>query len=250
MNKPVFEIENLEYSYDPGSPVLSGVSFCLGEGESVSVMGPNGAGKSTLLWLLTGVFKGFSGRIDVFGRPVAAYAEKELYSRVNLVFQNPENQLFCDTVEDEILFALENAGVPAAEASEKLRRYAGSLGLAGLLKSEPQHLSFGQKKRLALASVMVIEPDILMLDEPSSNLDYKSRLELIETLNGYKKAKIIVTQDIHLALCASSRLIYIENGSLSYDGEFTAGGFREKCPLLHEELEALGNLALKGHARV
>jgi cobalt/nickel transport system ATP-binding protein len=238
----IVEVKNLKFAYDGGGLILNDISFSLKEGETVSIMGPNGAGKSTLLWILTGVFKGFSGSVELAGRPLKDYDERSLYKTVNLVFQNPENQIFCDTVEEEILFAPENMGAGAAEMSEKLKFYSESLGLSNLLRSEPQHLSFGQKKRLALASVMIIEPDVLMLDEPSSNLDYKSRLKLIETLNGYKKAKIIVTQDVHLALAASSRLIYMEKGILNYDGGFDPERLREKCPCLHEEIIDFKNI--------
>lgn len=242
--KKIIEIENLKLSYDAGGAlIIDGVSFEINEGETVSIMGPNGAGKSTLLLAIAGVLKNYSGDIKISGRPLKDFDDSTLYKKVNLVFQNPENQLFCDTVEEEILFALKNLGVSRAAAEEKLNFYSVSLGLEKFMKLEPQHLSFGQKKRLALASVMVIEPEALMLDEPSSNLDYVSKLKLIETLAGYKKSKIIVTQDIHFALAVSERLIYMENGSLTYDGRFDQDNLKLKCGSLYKEINDFKGLA-------
>ncbi len=240
----LISVENLKFSYDAGGAfIIDGVSFKINHGETVSIMGPNGAGKSTLLLALVGILKDYSGSIEISGRKLKDFDEKTLYKTVNLVFQNPENQLFCDTVEEEILFALKNLGVSRDGAIEKLNFYAASLGLEKFMKLEPQHLSFGQKKRLALASVMVIEPEVLMLDEPSSNLDYSSKLKLIETLAGFKKTKIIVTQDIHFALAVSERLIYMENGSLIYDGGFDADNLKRKCGSIYKEISDFKGLA-------
>jgi len=229
-------VAGLSYSYEDGKKALSDINFTIGRGETAVVMGPNGAGKSTLLWVLTGVFRNFSGAVAIGGKKIAEYDEKSLVKTVNLVFQNPENQMFCDTLEEEIAFALKNLGMPPDAIKTRLEEVCGRLGLKELLAIEPAHLSFGQKKRAALASVLAIEPELLLLDEPSSNLDYTSKKNLIETLNDYEMTKLIVTQDIHFALSVSKKIIYLENGSIKYDGTFDSSAFLEACPGIKDEL--------------
>jgi len=230
------EIKNLSYAFEDGTEALRDVSFSLKKSETLAVMGPNGAGKSTLLWLLMGAFKGFSGSINVRGSNICGLSGKELYKTINLVFQNPENQMFCDTVEDEIAFAPDNFGAGAEASREAVEETAAILGVSDLLRKEPQHLSFGQKKRVALASVLVIKPEILLLDEPSSNLDFSSKEKLVAAVNGFGGSKIIVTQDIQFALSVSERLIYITNGIIIYDGPFKSPDLKLKCPDLLREI--------------
>ncbi len=230
------EIKNLSYTFEDGTEALRSISLSVKKGEALAVMGPNGAGKSTLLWLLMGAFKGFSGSINICGSDIGSLNGAALYKKINLVFQNPENQMFCDTVEDEIAFALDNLGAGAENLRGNLKETAAALGVSDLLKKEPQHLSFGQKKRVALASVMVIKPDILLLDEPSSNLDFSSREKLVDAVNGFTGAKMIVTQDIHFALSVSERLVYMDNGAVIYDGSFKNSDMISKCPVFSREI--------------
>jgi len=230
------EIKNLSYTFEDGTEALKDVSFSLGKGEVLVIMGPNGAGKSTLLWVLMKALKGYSGSINICGIDIEKILGDAFYRTQNIVFQNPENQIFCDTVEDEITFALDNLGVSPDAACEKLKEISASLGISELLKKEPQHLSFGQKKRVALASVLVIKPLILLLDEPSSNLDFLSKKKLIAAINEFKGSKIIVTQDIHFALSVAQRIIYMENGTICYDGPFNNSELKLKCPDLASEI--------------
>lgn len=236
MTENFLKVAFLAYSYEDGKTALRGLDFGLGSGETAVVMGPNGAGKSTLLWILTGVFKKFSGEVSIGGKMMADYDEKSLVKTVNLVFQNPENQMFCDTLEEELSFALRNLGMPPDEIKKRVEEAAENLGLAELLGSEPAHLSFGQKKRAALASILAIGPELLLLDEPSANLDYAGKRRLVETLNGYEKAKLIVTQDVHFALSVSKRVIYLEDGSIKYDGMFDSPSFFSACPGVRDEI--------------
>ncbi len=230
------EADNLSYTFEDGTEALKGVSFALGKGETISVMGPNGAGKSTLLWLLMGALKGFSGAVNICGSNLKELSGVGLYKTINLVFQNPENQIFCDTVENEINFAPDNLGMDAETSGKNLEELAAALGISTLLKKEPQHLSFGQKKRVALASVLVIKPEIILLDEPSSNLDFLSKEKLVAAVNQFKGSKIIVTQDIGFALSVSARLIYMNGGAICYDGPFKSDDFKLKCPGLFHEI--------------
>ncbi len=230
------EVNNLSYTFEDGTRALKGVSFSVDKGETIAIMGHNGAGKSTLLWLLMGAFKGFSGEINICGSNINELNGCGLYKTINLVFQNPENQIFCDTVADEISFAPDNFGIDAKTSNINLEEIAAALGILRLLKKEPQHLSFGQKKRVALASILIIKPEILLLDEPSSNLDFLSKEKLVAAVNKFKGSKIIVTQDICFALSVSTRLIYMNDGSISYDGPFKSDDFKLKCPDLFREI--------------
>lgn len=230
------EVKKLSYTFEDGAEALKDVSFSIDKGETIAVMGPNGAGKSTLLWVLMKALKGYSGSINICGIDIEKITGDAFYRTLNIVFQNPENQIFCATVEDEICFALDNLGVNPGIASEKLKEIAGVLGISDLLKKEPQHLSFGQKKRVALASVLIIKPLILLLDEPSSNLDFLNKKKLITAVNEFQGSKIIVTQDIHFALSVAKRIIYMENGIICYDGAFDNPGLKLKCPDLDDEI--------------
>jgi len=233
------EVIGLSHTFEDETEALKGVSFALAKGETAVVMGPNGAGKSTLLWLLMGAFKGYSGSININGTNLNDLKDKDRYKKINLVFQNPENQMFCDTVEDEITFAAHNLEISEEITRKNLDEIAAALGVLPLLKKEPQHLSFGQKKRVALASILIIKPEILLLDEPSSNLDFSSKEKLVNTVNSFKGSKLIVTQDIHFALSVSERLIYLTNGIITYDGAFKSSELALKCPVLSREVNDL-----------
>ena len=239
------EIKDLSYTFEDGTEALRGVSLSMKKGETLAVMGPNGAGKSTLLWVLMGAFKGFSGSINIGGRGIGELSGDALYKKINLVFQNPEDQIFCDTVEDEIAFAPANLGMDPEAARAGLEETAAALGVSDLLKKEPQHLSFGQKKRVALASVLVIRPELLLLDEPSSNLDFSSKEKLVATVNGFCGSKIIVTQDIHFALSVSERLVYMDGGTVKYDGPFKSPDLSLKCPELSREITGMREMLVK-----
>lgn len=236
---PLLDIKGLSYEYDDGTKALAEVSFSVARGEKVAVMGPNGAGKSTLLWVIAGVLKGFSGNVSLDGRGIASYAGRDLYRAVNIVFQNPEDQLFCGSVLDEIAFALRNMGLSPDEAATRARAAAEGLGIGGLLDREPQHLSFGQKKRLALASVLVIGPQLMLFDEPSSNLDFESKTRLLETISSFPGAGVIVTQDLPFAMAAASRLVYLDSGRAACDGSFASAAASGKCPALAAEIAGL-----------
>ena len=175
MNSPTaLRVDDLHFTYPDGTDVLRGVSFSVDEGESVAIIGPNGAGKSTLLLHLNGILRG-EGRILVFGTALEDRSLAEIRNRVGVVFQDPEDQLFLTTVGQDVAFGPANMKLPPEEIAERVGSALEAVGMPGYEDGSSHHLSFGQKKRIATATVLAMRPDILVLDEPSSNLDPKAR---------------------------------------------------------------------------
>ena len=193
------DVRNLSYAYEDEN-VLDNLTFKVREGELVSILGPNGAGKTTLFLNLVGILKG-KGEIKLFGRDVEEYDRRELSKTINMVFQNPDDQLFMPTVFDDIAFGLINLGYEDVEG--RVEMILKKFGLEDFRDRYPHHLSFGEKKKVAIASVVSLDPKILLLDEPTANLDPISRDELIriiEDLNREGMTIIIATHDTELAL--------------------------------------------------
>jgi cobalt/nickel transport system ATP-binding protein len=167
----VIRLDNLTYAYPDGRKALDGISLAINPGESVAIAGANGAGKSTLLLHLNGIIHGANGAVKVCGLPVVAANLKSVRARVGVVFQNPDDQLFCPEVFDDVAFGPINMGLPEAEVRSRVAESLAAVGLAGYERRSSHHLSLGEKKRIALASVLSMRPEVLALDEPSSNLD-------------------------------------------------------------------------------
>ena len=172
------EVKNLCFTYPDGTLALEDVNMEVCPGEIVAVIGPNGAGKTTLLLCLNGTLRG-SGSVRIFGKPVEEHGVKELVQRIGLVFQDPEDQLFMPTLYDDIAFGPTNLGLGEEEVRKRVEAVLG-FGLRGYVDKPPQHLSFGEKRRAALAAVLAMKPKILVLDEPTANLDPKSVRELLK----------------------------------------------------------------------
>jgi energy-coupling factor transport system ATP-binding protein len=204
--------ERVSFSY-PGSgrPALSGVSLDLRQGEYVGVVGPNGGGKSTLVRLLNGLLKPDSGRVLVSGRDPAR-EPFEVRKHLGLLFQNPENGLVAPFVEDDVAFGLENLGVPREEMRERVARAIRTVGLEGFERREPHTLSGGEKQRVALAGLLVAEPEILVLDEPTSMLDSAGRIEVLEYLHALQSEKTVLHVTHHLEELTGADRIYVLNG--------------------------------------
>lgn len=210
--------EDLTYSY-PGEaePALSGVSFEVRAGEYIGVVGPNGGGKSTLLRLLNGLLKADSGRIRVSGLDPAENPF-EVRRRVGMLFQNPENGLVAPFVEDDVAFGLENLGVPREEMRARVREAIRAVGLSGYERREPHTLSGGEKQRVALAGLLALQPEILLLDEPTSMLDAAGRREVLDRTWGLRKDKTILHVTHHLGeLLDADRILVINGGRLAAD---------------------------------
>ncbi len=217
-HRPAVEIESLRFSYPDGTQALRGVDLVIEEGESVGVVGPNGAGKSTFLQHLNGILTG-EGTIRIFGLPVTKKNLREIRRRVGLVFQDPADQLFSATVFDDVAFGPLNMGLSKERVIAEVRRALDEVGIEGVDRKSAHHLSLGQQKRVAMATVLSMRPDLLVLDEPSSNLDPKARRELAELLQGLKVTKIVVTHDLPFVFQICDRVVVFGEGRVVADGD-------------------------------
>ncbi|MDQ7779263.1 MAG: ABC transporter ATP-binding protein [Planctomycetota bacterium] len=212
--KPAIAASDLSYTYPDGSPGLAGLTFSIMTGEAVGLLGANGTGKSTLLMSLVGVLQS-KGKIEVFGEPLAPNTLAGIRRRVGLLFQNPDDQLFCPTVLDEAAFGPLNLGRKPEEARQAALDALRLVGLAGFENRVSYRLSFGEKKRVALASILSMGPDILLLDEPTGGLDPRSSAGLIDILLDLKKlGKTILsaTHDLHFVGETMDRAIVLGSG--------------------------------------
>jgi cobalt transport protein ATP-binding subunit len=215
---PALLVERLAYAYPDGTQALFGVDLHVAPGERVAVLGPNGAGKTTLVMHLNGVLQAGAGRIEVAGLPVTKQNLKEIRRRVGVVFQDPDDQLFMPTVSEDVAFGPANFGVtgPALEAA--VSSALAAVGVSDLASKSPLHLSFGQRRRVAVATVLACDPEILVLDEPSANLEPIARRELAEVLLSLDRTMLMVTHDLPYALQLCPRSILIDGGVIVADG--------------------------------
>ncbi|MGW5688128.1 energy-coupling factor ABC transporter ATP-binding protein [Nonomuraea sp. NPDC003754] len=212
------EVSELAYAYPDGTQALFGVNLTIGRGERVALLGPNGAGKTTLVMHLNGILTAGHGTVSVAGTPVRADTLKEIRQRVGLVFQDPDDQLFMPTVRDDVAFGPANMGVRGEELERRVKNALDRVGMADHLDRPPHHLSFGQRRRVAVATVLVMEPEILVLDEPSSNLDPAARRELAEILRSLDVTVLMVTHDLPYALELCERSLILSGGVIAADG--------------------------------
>lgn len=213
----VIEIKGLSYRYGDGTQALGVVDLDIFEGESVAVIGPNGAGKSTLLLHLNGILHG-EGLVEVLGNELTKENSRGIRGRVGLVFQDPEDQLFSTTVFDDVAFGPLNMGCPKSEIKEKVARALGQVGMEEYGERCPHHLSYGEKKRISIATVLSMEPEILVLDEPTSNLDPSARRGLIELLRQLRLTKVIATHDMEMVAEICERVVLLSQGEIVADG--------------------------------
>jgi len=201
MNREAITVKNLSYKYPDGSKALEGVNMEVYEGERIVLVGPNGAGKTTFMLHLNGTLHGTEGQIEIFGKNLEKMKREEIVKEVGMVFQDPDDQLFMPTIFDDIAFGPINMGLKEDEVRERVEKAILSLGLSGYEDKSPHHLSFGEKKKASLAAVMAMEPRILVLDEPTANLDPRSRAELIGIINELNEREgitmVIVTHDVN-----------------------------------------------------
>ena len=210
----IVEINNLSYTYPDGTPALNGVSLDVMEGESIGIIGPNGAGKSTLLLHLNGILQSKNGAIRVLGMPLTNRNLRKIRSKACLVFQDPEDQLFMPTVFDDVAFGLINLGYHVQAVREKVGEILERVDLSGCESRSSHHLSFGEKKLVSLATVLVMEPEILLLDEPTSNLDRKEKRGIIRFLQEIDKTKIIVSHDLEMIEQLCQRVAVMNRGKV------------------------------------
>jgi cobalt/nickel transport system ATP-binding protein len=212
-------VTRLAYAYPDGAKALEGIDLDVRAGERVALVGPSGAGKSTLLLHLNGVLTG-SGTVRILGRALDGRNLGEVRRNVGLVFQDPDDQLFCPTVLDDVAFGPLNLGIPEAGIPARVEKALRDVGLdASFRNRSSHHLSQGERKRVALASVLVMEPAILALDEPTSNLDPRNRRHIIELIRQLRATLLLATHDLEMVLALAPRTIVMDRGRIWADGE-------------------------------
>jgi len=211
--REAIRIENLHYRYSDGTYALKGVSLCLSEGESTAIVGPNGAGKTTLLLHLNGIFKG-EGKVLLFGEEVTKRNVLKVRKLVGLVFQDPDDQLFMPTVMEDVAFGPLNLGLSQAEAIQRAEKALDLVEMSHAASKSPHQLSVGEKSRVAIATVLAMEPKVLVLDEPTANLDPRSRRQLLNLLCRLEVTKIIATHDLEAALFLCDKAILMDEGEI------------------------------------
>ncbi len=215
--KEIVRIENLSFSYPDGHRALNNVSLTILQGETVALIGPNGAGKSTLILHLNGILRS-DGLVKMFGQPIADGNLREIRSKVGLVFQNPDDQLFSPTVFDDVAFGLVSLGYAEDKIRQAVARALDWVGMTGYEQRSPHHLSLGEKKRIAIATVLSMDVEILVIDEPTSNLDPRGKWALIDLLQRLPVTKIIASHDLELVRALCQRTVILDHGQIVADG--------------------------------
>lgn len=220
------EVSALHYSYPDGHQALHGVDLTVAAGERVALLGPNGAGKTTLVLHLNGIMPapnmpGASGAVAVGGKeidPRDRAGLAEIRRRVGIVFQDPDDQLFLPTVAEDVAFGPANLGLRGAELTARVDDALAWVGMSDVKSRAPHHLSLGQRRRVAVATVLAMNPELLVLDEPSSNLDPQARRELAEILLSLPVTMLMVTHDLPYALQLCERSVVLDEGRIVADG--------------------------------
>jgi cobalt/nickel transport system ATP-binding protein len=210
-------VRDLRYRYEDGTLALNGVDFHLASGESVALLGPNGSGKTTFVLHLNGLLSG-DGEIEVCGLRVNGRNSAEIRRKVGLVFQDPDSQLFMPTVLEDVAFGLLNAGIEAPIAKERALKALDAVDMSASSERAPYHLSEGEKRRVALAGVLAMEPEILVLDEPTTFLDPPGQRSLAALLAELPQAKILVTHNASFARALCTRAIFFQEGRIAAEG--------------------------------
>ena len=214
---PLIEVRNLHFRYEDGTQALDGVNFTLQAGETVALLGANGSGKTTFVLHLNGVLRG-EGDITVCSIPLSKDTLPLVRSKIGMVFQDSDEQLFMPTVLEDVTFGPLNLGLSPHDAMHKAEAALAQVGMEHALKKAPYHLSAGEKKRVALAGVLAMDPEILVLDEPNTFLDPPSQSNLIHLLRSLPQAKLIITHNIRFASALATRAVFFEKGKLVAEG--------------------------------
>ncbi|MEW6215133.1 MAG: ABC transporter ATP-binding protein [Nitrospirota bacterium] len=218
MSHHIVELKDVYFRYPDGTEALKGISFKVFHGESVGIAGANGTGKTTLLMNLSGHLLPTKGEVSIGDMPLSKKTRQEVRKKVGFVFQRPDDQLFMPTVYEDVAFGPINLGLTPEKVDERVRSTLEIVGCLHLINRPPHRISEGQKSAVAIATVMAMNPDILVMDEPASNLDPKSRRQLINLLKEFKHTKIIATHDLDLILDVCERCIVIKDGMIMADG--------------------------------
>ncbi len=218
MTEYAVRLTRLTYIYPDGTKALDGIDLDVACGERIAIVGPSGAGKSTLLLHLNGVLTG-TGGVKIMGTGLEQSNLQQVRKQVGLLFQDPNDQLFCPTVLEDIAFGPLNLSVPEAQIPQRVEKALRDAGLDQSFRSRSSHhLSLGERRRVSLATVLAMEPAILGMDEPTSNLDPRNRRHLIEVISGLEATQIIATHDLELVLEVCSRTVLMDQGRIWADG--------------------------------
>ena len=224
MSEKSLEISGLAYAYPDGNQALYGVNLSINQGERVALLGPNGAGKTTLVLHLNGIIPTMQGQVRVAGELVDsknAESIKSVRHRVGIVFQDPDDQLFMPTVGQDVAFGPYNAGLRGIELDKAVKEALELVGMSEFIDRPPHHLSFGQRRRVAVATVLAMKPKILVMDEPSSNLDPAARRELAEIITSLDVTLLMVTHDLPFAHELCQRAVILSAGVVAADDEIS-----------------------------
>ncbi|HYL34980.1 MAG TPA: ABC transporter ATP-binding protein [Bryobacteraceae bacterium] len=214
---PFIEVRDLHFQYEDGTQALAGIDFTLHAGETVALLGANGSGKTTFVLQLNGILRG-QGSVTVCGLPVTKENLAAIRSKIGMVFQDSEEQLFMPTVLEDVAFGPLNQGLSPEQAIEKAKLALQQTGMELALGKAPYHLSAGEKRKVALAGVLAMEPEILVLDEPTTFLDPPGQRNLLHLLRELPQAKLIVTHNTRFAAALAQRAVFFERGRLVADG--------------------------------
>jgi cobalt/nickel transport system ATP-binding protein len=214
----VVEIDGLDFAYPDGFPALRGVDLRIASGEKIALVGPNGAGKSTLMLHLNGILGDGDSPVRICGRPLAREFLPDIRALVGVVFQNPDDQLFSPTVFEDVAFGPLYLGLAEEEVRRRVALALEQVGMSGVAERLSHHLSLGQKKRVAIATILAMEPEILVLDEPTAGLDPRGRRQLIDLLRELPQTMLVSTHDMWLVADLFPRTVIMDEGAVVADG--------------------------------
>lgn len=217
MSRRLIDVRGLRFRYHDGTPALNGVDFHLDAGETVALLGPNGSGKTTFVLHLNGLLSG-EGVIEVCGVPLTKETLSDARRKIGLVFQDSDSQLFMPTVLEDVAFGPLNLGLTGEEAVGRAREALTQVGMATAENRAPWHLSAGEKKRVAIAGILAMRPEILILDEPTTFLDPPAAAALLQLLRELPQAKIVVTHDVLFAEAVAPRAVFFDKGTVAGEG--------------------------------
>lgn len=239
----MIEFKNVSFSYEKSYPVLEDISFRIGDGESVGLIGANGAGKSTLMKILLGLLP-YEGEVSVDGVAVEKKNLAQLRRKMGYVLQDSDNQMFMPTVYEDMIFAPRNYGMTKQEADDRVDEVLQQLGLEELKHRYNHKISGGEKRMAAIATILTMKPEIIIMDEPSTALDPVNRRTVINTVNGLEMTKLIASHDLDMILDTCDRVILLHNGAIAADG--TADEILRDKQLLEQHRMELP-FCLQGH---
>lgn len=235
MSHHYLRFDNVHYAYPNGYEALRGVSFCITHGEKVALVGANGAGKSTLLLHTDGLLLPASGRVVVGGVTVTRKTLPLVRQSVGLVFQDPDNQLFMPSVEQDVAFGVMNMQLTDEEVEVRVASALAAVGATALRRMSPHQLSGGQKKSVAIATVLAMSPSILVMDEPTASLDPRARRQIMSLIASFDHTTLIATHDMEMVAELCERVIVMKDGVVAADGDTTSifadAGLLEECGL-------------------